>query len=63
MSLPEGVVFDASGDLFIGDADNERVREVNQSTQIINTVAGYSLSNTTVGEVSFDNPVNNPNIP
>jgi trimeric autotransporter adhesin len=63
MSLPEGVVFDASGDLFIGDTDNERVREVNQSTQIINTVAGYSLSNTTVGEVSFDNPVNNPNIP
>jgi sugar lactone lactonase YvrE len=63
MSLPEGVVFDASGDLFIADADNERVREVNQGTQIINTVAGYSLSNTTVGEVSFDNPVNNPNIP
>jgi Abnormal spindle-like microcephaly-assoc'd, ASPM-SPD-2-Hydin/NHL repeat len=60
---PQGVAFDASGDLFIGDSSNERVREVNQSTQIINTVAGYSLSNTTVGEVSFDNPVNNPNVP
>lgn len=60
---PQGVAFDASGDLFIGDSYNDRVREVNQSTQIINTVAGYSLSNTTAGEVSFDNPVNNPNVP
>lgn len=60
---PIGVALDSSGDLFIADTFNERVREVNQSTQNINTVAGYNLSNTTQGEVSFDNPVNNPNIP
>ena len=63
LDQPAGVAFDSSGDLFIGDSANERVREVNQSTQNINTVAGYNLSNTTLGEVSFDNPVNNPNIP
>ena len=63
LDLPQGVAIDASGDLFIGDSSNQRVREVDHTTQNINTVGGYSLSNTTFGEVSFDNPVNNPNIP
>jgi sugar lactone lactonase YvrE len=63
LSQPAGVAFNSSGDLFIGDTSNARVREVDHTTQNINTVAGYSLSNTTNGEVSFDNPVNNPNIP
>jgi hypothetical protein len=37
---PRGVAVDAAGDIFIGDTDNDRVREVNHANQIISTVAG-----------------------
>ena len=40
LNLPNGVAFDASGDLFIVDAGNNRVREVNHLTGAITTVAG-----------------------
>jgi sugar lactone lactonase YvrE len=37
---PEGLAVDASGNLFIADAGDHRIREVNISTGVINTVAG-----------------------
>ena len=37
---PYGVAVDSAGDLFISDAGNQRVREVNGSTGIITTIAG-----------------------
>ena len=38
---PQGVAVDASGDLFIADYGNDRIREVNLSTGVITTVAGH----------------------
>lgn len=49
MNYPEGVAVDASGDLFIADTVNGRIREVN-TNGIITTVAGL-----TPGEASADN--------
>ncbi len=40
LNLPDGVTVDAAGDVFIADAANNRVREVNKSTGLISTVAG-----------------------
>ena len=37
---PEGLAFDATGDLYIADNGDNRVREVNAKTGIISTVAG-----------------------
>ena len=37
---PCGVAVDASGDLFIADSGNNRIREVNATTHVITTVAG-----------------------
>ncbi|HEV7224755.1 MAG TPA: DUF4214 domain-containing protein [Pirellulales bacterium] len=37
---PEGVAVDSSGDLFIADRGNNRIREVNLATDIITTIAG-----------------------
>ena len=39
LNFPDGVAY-SSGDLFIADADNNVIREVNLGTGIINTVAG-----------------------
>jgi hypothetical protein len=41
---PSGVFVDASGRLFIADAANNRVREVNLSTGVITTVAGDGIA-------------------
>jgi trimeric autotransporter adhesin len=37
---PQGVAVDASGNIYIADTDNERIRMVTKSTGIISTVAG-----------------------
>ena len=37
---PEGLALDSSGNLYIADTDNNRIREVNHSTGAITTVAG-----------------------
>ncbi len=44
LSNPTGVAVDATGDLFIADQGNQRVREVNLSTGVITTVAGNGTS-------------------
>ncbi|MFZ0981061.1 MAG: choice-of-anchor D domain-containing protein, partial [Candidatus Acidiferrales bacterium] len=41
MNFPSGLAFDASGDLFVGDASNEVVRKIDNTTgHIITTYAG-----------------------
>ena len=43
LSAPQGFAFDASGDLYIADTGNNRIREVDSSGNI-NTVAGNGIS-------------------
>ena len=45
---PRKVVFDASGDMYISDGGNRRIRKVTASTQMISTVAGTG-DQTTIG--------------
>ena len=40
LNAPFGVAVDSQGHLFIGDAGNDRIREVNLTTGVISTVAG-----------------------
>ena len=40
LNLPSGMAFDPSGNLFIADTGNNRIREISASTGIIITVAG-----------------------
>ena len=40
MAYPEGVAIDSSGNVYIADYDNDRIRKVTISTGIITTVAG-----------------------
>lgn len=43
LSAPKGVAVDASGNLFIADNGNRRVRRVDANTGIVTTVAGNSV--------------------
>jgi sugar lactone lactonase YvrE len=38
--LPQGIWVDASGNIYIGDTDNHRIRKITAATNIINTIAG-----------------------
>jgi large repetitive protein len=40
LSIPEGVVVDASGNVYLSDTGNNRIRKVSLSTGIITTIAG-----------------------
>ncbi|OYV74139.1 MAG: hypothetical protein B7Z74_02775, partial [Deltaproteobacteria bacterium 21-66-5] len=40
LNLPSGITVDSSGDVFIADDGNHRVREINHATGVITTVAG-----------------------
>jgi sugar lactone lactonase YvrE len=40
LNLPSSVKFDAAGNMYIGDEGNRRVRKVNESDQVIHTIAG-----------------------
>jgi sugar lactone lactonase YvrE len=44
LNQPSGVAVDASGNLYISDAYNQRIRMVTASTGIINTIAGNGTS-------------------
>jgi YVTN family beta-propeller protein len=43
LAFPNGVSVDASGNLYIADLDNNRIRKVNVSNGIISTVAGTGV--------------------
>ncbi len=40
LESPFGVAFDSSGNIYLADTDNERIRKVTASTGVITTVAG-----------------------
>jgi sugar lactone lactonase YvrE len=40
LNLPKGITVDASGNLYIADTDNQRIRKVDAATGIITTIAG-----------------------
>ncbi len=40
LDKPQGVFVDASGNIYIADSNNHRIRKVDAMTQIINTIAG-----------------------
>jgi hypothetical protein len=44
LKLPRGIALDASGDIFIADYGDYRIREVNASTGVISTVVGTGSS-------------------
>lgn len=44
LSTPSSVTFDASGNLYIADKGNERIRKVNISTGVISTVVGSGFN-------------------
>ncbi len=44
LNRPAGVAVDASGDLFLADTDNDRIRRVDDATGVITTVAGNGTS-------------------
>jgi hypothetical protein len=45
LNQPQGVTLDASGDIFIADTYNNRIREVNAATGVIATIAGSGFTN------------------
>ena len=61
LKVPIGVAVDSAGDLFIADADNNVIREVNHATGLITTVAGngtvgYSGDNGQATAAELDEP-------
>jgi trimeric autotransporter adhesin len=44
LNYPNGIAIDASGNIYIADTDNHRIRMVTKSTDIITTVAGDGSS-------------------
>jgi len=64
LNAPYGIALDASGNLYIADALNNRIRKVNASTKIITTIAGTGTkgatgdgSAATSAELNFPNGV------
>jgi hypothetical protein len=64
LNVPQGVALDVAGNLYIADSGNNRVRRVDNSTQIITTVAGNGTAGytgdsggATSAEISQDNDV------
>ena len=64
---PVGLVFDPSGNLTVIDGGNERIREINQQTQLVNTIAGGYVGDggkgtlsslDSVGGIDFDSAGN-----
>jgi hypothetical protein len=44
LSGPNAITVDASGNVFIGDSGNQRIREITLATGVINTVAGTGVA-------------------
>ena len=61
LNFPTGVALDGSGNLFIADLNNQRIRQVDAATGIITTVAGnglccFSGDNGPASDASLSNP-------
>ncbi len=61
LNQPAGLALDGSGDLFIADAGNNVIRELNLTTGIITTVAGNGTAGSSGdGGLATDAELNNP---
>jgi len=58
---PTGIVSDTSGNLYIADYGNDRIRKVAKSTLDINTIAGWGYNNGTV--LNYSDPANLGTVP
>jgi sugar lactone lactonase YvrE len=52
LSMPAGIALDSTGNLYIADQGNDRVRRVDAQTGIITTVAGNGVNGTTADGTS-----------
>jgi sugar lactone lactonase YvrE len=62
LNIPYGIAFDAAGDVFISDVDNQRIRMVSITTGIITTIAGngtagFSGDDGAATSAEFNQPV------
>ena len=57
---PKGLAFDAAGDLYIADMNNQRVRKIDMSTGVISllggSTSGFAGDGTPVSGAQFSNP-------
>jgi len=58
---PYGVAVDSSGNLYIGDGYNDRVRKITKSTGDISTIAGWGYNGNTV--TTYSDPVGISGVP
>ncbi len=62
LNAPYGIAIDASGNLYIADALNNRIRKVNASTKLISTIAGTGAKGATGdGGAAISAELNFPN--
>ncbi len=47
LSLPTSIAFDERGDLYIADSENNRVRRIDMHTNVISTVVGNGVRDST----------------
>ncbi|HEX4321430.1 MAG TPA: hypothetical protein VHZ52_11040, partial [Acidobacteriaceae bacterium] len=62
LNVPYGIAFDAGGDVFISDVNNQRIRMVSITTGIITTIAGkgtagFSGDGGAAGIAEFNQPI------
>ena len=60
LNAPRGITFDSSGNLYVADGGNERIRKITFASGLISTVAGTGASgcnNTAANQATFSTPV------
>ncbi|MEO6540212.1 MAG: NHL repeat-containing protein, partial [Ferruginibacter sp.] len=61
INLPNGLVFDAAGNMYIGDLVNQRIRKIDVSTGFISTIAGTGTGGYNGdGILAVNAQINNP---
>lgn len=58
---PRGLAFDATENLYVADTNNDRIRKINKTTQIVTTVAGSTNGFAGDGGLATSARLNSPN--